>query len=132
MTSLRLFSHILQVWRDDGLPPDVPMFITELNIAWNSGEVVRRYLRCAMAGGFHRLVPDCGRRRPLLLPLSSRARSHGGCNESMGTFGMFTVDTNYQITQPTSQYFASQLINLRVGATRKRKASAVSAGGRYR
>jgi hypothetical protein len=30
----------------------------------------------------------------------------------MGTFAMFTVDSNYQIQQPTSQYFASQLINL--------------------
>ena len=30
----------------------------------------------------------------------------------MGTFGMFTVDPNYQIQQPTSQFFASQLINL--------------------
>src|SRR6185312_15481620 len=26
-------SHIMQVWRDDGLPSNVPMFITELNIA---------------------------------------------------------------------------------------------------
>ena len=33
-----------------------------------------------------------------------------GCNESFGTFGMFTVDTNYQIQKPTSQFFASQLI----------------------
>jgi hypothetical protein len=33
-----LISHILQVWRDDGLPAGVPMFITELNIAWAGGE----------------------------------------------------------------------------------------------
>ena len=30
----------------------------------------------------------------------------------MGTFALFTVDSNYQIQQPTSQFFASQLINL--------------------
>jgi hypothetical protein len=30
----------------------------------------------------------------------------------MGTFGLYTVDVNYQIKQPTSQFFASQLINL--------------------
>jgi hypothetical protein len=30
--------HILQVWRDDGLPPGVPMFITESNIAAGSDE----------------------------------------------------------------------------------------------
>jgi hypothetical protein len=35
---------------------------------------------------------------------------HGGYNQSFGTFGMFTVDANYQIQQPTSQFFASQLI----------------------
>src|SRR4029453_14023122 len=35
-----------------------------------------------------------------------------GCNGSMGTFGLFTIDSNYQIKQPTSQSFASQLINV--------------------
>jgi hypothetical protein len=35
-----------------------------------------------------------------------------GCQSSMGVFGMFAVDKDYQIKQPTSQYFASQLINL--------------------
>jgi hypothetical protein len=35
-----------------------------------------------------------------------------GCNDSPGTFGMFTVDINYQIQQPLSQFFVSQLINL--------------------
>jgi hypothetical protein len=29
----------------------------------------------------------------------------------MGTFGMFTTTKNYEIQQPTSQFFASQLIN---------------------
>ena len=33
-----LTRHILQVWRDDGLPPGVPMFITETNIAAGSDE----------------------------------------------------------------------------------------------
>jgi len=34
----KLVSHILQVWRDDGLPPGVPMFITESNIASGADE----------------------------------------------------------------------------------------------
>jgi len=33
-----LIRHILQVWRDDGVPSNIPMFVTELNIAWNTGE----------------------------------------------------------------------------------------------
>src|SRR5271163_3737604 len=35
---------------------------------------------------------------------------HPGCNRSPGTFGMFSVDANYNVQQPLSQYFASQLL----------------------
>ena len=35
-----------------------------------------------------------------------------GCNDSPGTFGMFTVDAKYKIQQPLSQFFVAQLINL--------------------
>jgi hypothetical protein len=34
-----------------------------------------------------------------------------GCNDSPGTFGMFTVDNNYKIEQPLAQYFVAQMIN---------------------
>jgi hypothetical protein len=37
---------------------------------------------------------------------------HRGCNNSLGTFGLFSTDANLQVEQPLSQYFASQLINL--------------------
>ena len=106
-----LISHIMQVWRDDGLPADIPLFVTELNLAWNSSEAfvdilgglwLADYVGAFLAAGgdglyyFH--YPPLGLR--------------GGCNGSMGTFGMFTADSNYQIQQYTSQYFASQMINL--------------------
>jgi hypothetical protein len=35
-----------------------------------------------------------------------------GCNNSRGTFGMFSTDSNLKIQQPLSQFFVSQLINL--------------------
>ena len=34
----RLVRHILDVWRQDGVPADVPLFITESNISWNTDE----------------------------------------------------------------------------------------------
>jgi hypothetical protein len=34
-----------------------------------------------------------------------------GCNNSAGTFGMFTVDAAYKIQQPLAQFFVAQLIN---------------------
>jgi len=106
-------SHIMQVWRDDGLPPNVPMFITELNIAWNSGEsFVDTFGALWLAdftGAFFTGGGD-GLYYFHYLPLGVSR----GCNSSMGTFGMFSLVNiiDYQIKQPTSQYFASQLINL--------------------
>jgi hypothetical protein len=103
----------MQVWRDDGLPPNVPMFITEVNIAWKSGEsFVDTFGALWLAdftGAFFTSGGD-GLYYFHYLPLGVSR----GCNSSMGTFGMFSlVDIiNYQINQPTSQYFASQLINL--------------------
>jgi len=107
----RLVSHIVDVWHEDGVPADVPLFITESNIAWNTGESfvdifgalwLADYVGAFLSAGgdaiyyFH------------YLPMGV----HRGCNDSMGTFGMFTVDKDFQIQQPTSQFFASQLINL--------------------
>src|SRR5205814_642281 len=34
-----------------------------------------------------------------------------GCNDSWGSFGMFLVDPNFNITNYNANYFAAQLIN---------------------
>jgi hypothetical protein len=106
-----LIGHIMQVWRDDGLPDDMPLFVTELNLSWNSSEsfvdilgglwladYVGAFLAAGGDGIYYFHYPPLGLGR--------------GCNGSMGTFGMFTADANYVIQQYTSQYFASQMINL--------------------
>jgi hypothetical protein len=104
-----LIAHIMQVWRDDGLPPDIPLFVTEVNLSWNSSEAfvdilgglwLGDYVGAFLAAGgdgiyyFH------------YLPLGLRP----GCKGSSGTFGMFTANADYQVQQYTSQFFASQLI----------------------
>ena len=105
----KLISNILQVWRDDGVPANVPMLITELNIAWNTGEsFVDTFGALWLAdftGAFFTAGGD-GMYYFHYLPMGL----YSGCGSSMGTFGMFTVDANYQPKQFTSQYFASQLI----------------------
>ena len=106
-----LVNHIMQTWREDGLPPNLPILITESNYSSASSETamdifgglwLADYIGSFLnAGGsgvyfFHYL--------PLLM--------EHGCNGSPGTFGMFTVAPDYQIQQPLSQFFASQMINL--------------------
>jgi hypothetical protein len=106
-----LISHILQVWRDDGLPPNVPMFITELNISWNTGESFVDNFGSLWLADFVGSFLSSGGNALYYFHYIPEPLSHG-CGSSMGTFSMLTVDKNYQIKQPLSQYFASQLINL--------------------
>jgi hypothetical protein len=106
-----LVKHIMDVWRADGVPANVPLFITESNISWQSSEAfvdiwgalwLADYIGAFLSGGgdavyyFHYLPLGLGR----------------GHNGSIGTFGMFSADRDRKIIQPLSQYFASQLINL--------------------
>ena len=106
-----LISHILQVWRDDGLPANVPMFITELNISWNTGESFPDNFGALWLADFVGSFLASGGNALYYFHYLPEPLSHG-CGSSMGTFSMLTVDKNYRIEQPLSQYFASELINL--------------------
>ena len=105
-----LIQHIIDVWHDDGLPPSVPYFITESNLSSSPGEPYQSvfgglwladYIGSFLTDGgsgvyyFHDL--------PLQLEM--------GCNNSVGTFGMFTLNPDYTVKQPLSQFFAALLIN---------------------
>lgn len=105
-----LVSHILDVWREDGLPENVPMIISECNLSWNLNqsfvdifgalwlaEYVGAFLSAGGAGiNYFQFFP---------FPLSS------GCH-GWGTFGTFVAGEDHEIKGYTSQYFASRLINL--------------------
>lgn len=106
-----LISHILQVWHDDGLPPNVPMFITELNISWNTGESFPDNFGSLWLADFVGSFLTAGGNALYYFHYLPETLSHG-CGSSIGTFSMLSVDKNYQIKQPLSQFFASQLINL--------------------
>jgi len=104
-----LISHILQVWRDDGLPPATPLFITEVNIAWNTGESFVDTFGALWLADFTGAFLTAGGAGFYYFHYLPSAL-HGGCNESYGTFGMFTTDANHTIRQRTSQFFATQLL----------------------
>lgn len=106
-----LVSNIMQVWRDDGVPASVPMFITESNISSAASEasvdIFGALWLADYVGSFFTAGGDA-----LYYFHYIPFGVHPGCNNSLSTFGMFAVDEKYQITQPLSQFFASQLINL--------------------
>jgi hypothetical protein len=106
----QLITHIVRVWRDDGLPPGLPIYLTESNLSSSTSETymdifgglwLADYIGAYLSAGgnevyyFH------------YLPL----KMERGCNDSPGTFSMFKVSDDYKIEQPLSQFFASQMIN---------------------
>jgi hypothetical protein len=105
-----LVQHMLQVWRDDGVPESVPLMITESNLSWaltqpmsdtfaalwladNAGS----FLASGGAAFYHSPIQP----EPL----------HAGCH-GWSTYGNFVANEKLEVRQHTSQYFASQLINL--------------------
>jgi hypothetical protein len=106
-----LVTHIMQVWHEDGVPADMPMFITEGNLSSGASETFQDIFAGLWLADYIGSFLNAGGNGVYFfhyLPLQMEP----GCNSSPGTFGMFTVDANYQIQQPLPQFFVAQLINL--------------------
>ena len=103
-----LVNHIVQAWKNDGLPAGVPMAITEYNLAFNTDRYYMDLFSALWQADFVGSFLSAGGSAAYYyqyepLPMYS------GCN-SYGTFSMFNVDNNYNIMQPTSSYFSTQML----------------------
>jgi len=103
-----LITHIMQVWRDDGLPAGIPLLDTETNA--HGGEAsVDIFGALWLADSFAGFLTAGGLSTHYYHDLSY-SPPHPICPNSWGTYHLFMVDNHYQILQPTSQFFATQLI----------------------
>jgi hypothetical protein len=105
-----LISHIMKVWRDDGLQHDLPIYLTESNLSSSTSETYMDIFGGLWLADYIGSYLSAGGNQVYYfhyLPLAMER----GCNDSSGTFGMFKVGDGYQIKQPLSQFFASQMIN---------------------
>ena len=105
-----LVRHILQVWRDDGLPPGTPMFITETNIAAGSDESFVDIFAALWWADFVGAFLEAGGNAVYYFHYIPLGQSLGCHSTSPGTFSMFTTTKDYELQQPTSQYFGGQMI----------------------
>ena len=106
-----LVSHIVDVWHEDGVPKDLPLFITESNLSWVDSEAFVDIFGALWLGDYVGAFLTAGGDAVYYFHYPPMPMGRG-CNGSPGTFGMFRADKDYKIQQPISQYFASQLINL--------------------
>ena len=103
-----LIEHIMKVWRDDGLPPGIPLLDTETN--HHGGEAaVDIFGALWLADSFAGFLTAGGQSTHYYHDLSY-SPPHPACPNSWGTYHMFMVDDHYQIQRKTSQFFAAQLL----------------------
>lgn len=103
-----LITHIMRVWRDDGLPSGIPLLDTETND--HGGEAaVDIFGALWLADSFGGFLTAGGQSTHYYhdLPYSP---PHPACSNSWGTYHMFMVDDHYQIRQRTAQYYAARLM----------------------
>jgi hypothetical protein len=104
-------AHIIQTYKDDGMPPNTPMLVTEVNLG---AQVTDAFVD--IMGGLWwadytgALLANGGKGNYYFHYVPGRLSQ--GCDGTWGTFGLFLVDSELNIKGYTASYFASQLINL--------------------
>ncbi|MGH9445337.1 MAG: discoidin domain-containing protein [Terriglobia bacterium] len=104
-----LVSHILDVWREDGLPESIPMLITESNLSWGTDQSFVDMFGALWLADYAGAFLTAGGNALYYFQFFPERLSRGCHGE--GIFGMFTATAGDQVKQPTSQYFAARLIN---------------------
>jgi membrane-associated phospholipid phosphatase len=106
----QLMKHILQVWRDDGVPPDVPLMITEDHLAAGlTGPMSTIFSALWLAdnvGAFFEGGGAVFHHSPI-----QPEPVHNSCL-GWATWSNFVADQDYNITGYTALYFAAHMINL--------------------
>jgi len=107
-----LTRNILRIWREDGVPENIPLMNTESNLSWELTEPMQDVLAALWladsVGSFLQYGgPGAVYYHSPIQPEPLRPGCHG-----YSTYGNFVADEDLNIRQYASQYFASRLINL--------------------
>jgi F5/8 type C domain len=106
----QLMKHILDVWREDGVPKNVPLMVTESSLAAGlNGHMSTIFGALWLAdsiGSFFEVGGAAYYHSPIQ-PQGTQSTCQG-----WGSWSNFEADRDYNITGYTSFYFASHMINL--------------------
>ena len=106
----QLMKHILQVWRDDGVPKEVPLMVTENHLAASlTGPMTTIFAALWLADNIGSFFEGGGSAF-----YHSPIQPQGVQNTCLGwaTWSNFVSDENYTIKGYTSPYYAAHMINL--------------------
>jgi len=107
-----LVENILKVWREDGVPADVPLMNTESNVSWSLTDPMQDlfaglWLADSVGAFLLNGGPGAVYYHSPIQPEPLRS----GCH-AWSTYGNFVATEDLEIRQHTAQYFASQIVNL--------------------
>lgn len=103
-----LIMHIMKVWRDDGLPPGIPLLDTETND--HGGEAAVDIFGALWLGDSLGGFLTAGGKATFYYHALPYSPPHPACPNSWGTYHMFMTDDHFVIRQKTSQYFGAELL----------------------
>ena len=104
-----LTRHIMEIWRDDGVPADVPLMITESNVSWALTDPMQDTFSALWLADSVGSFLASGGALYTHSPIQPEPL-HPGCH-AFSTYGNFVADRQLHILQHTAQYFASRMIN---------------------
>ena len=104
-----LITHIMEVWRNDGVPPDVPLFMTEGNLASGAGGNFLDIMGALWLADFEGAFFTGGGSASYFFHYIPETMGRG-CDGGGGTFSLIQTDRDDRMKGYLSQYFASQLI----------------------
>jgi hypothetical protein len=104
-----LMKHILQVWRDDGVPKEIPLMVTENHLSWQlTGPMTTIFAALWLADNVGSFFEGGG-----AVFYHSPIQPQGIRNTCLGwsSWSNFVADDNYNIRGYTATYFAAHMIN---------------------
>jgi len=103
-----LVRGIMKVWRNDGLPKNVPMQITESNLAFDTAIQYMQPFGALWLADYAGSFLTAGGQGLFYYQWEPLPMYHG-CG-GWGTFGMFDVGAHYNVKQDTAQLFSAQIL----------------------
>jgi hypothetical protein len=104
-----LITHIMNVWRNDGVPPSVPLLMTEGNMSGSSGGIFPDIMGALWLADFEGSFLTAGGAASYFYH-SMPEPMWRGCDAGGGTFSALQVNHELQLKGRLSQYFGAQMI----------------------
>jgi hypothetical protein len=104
-----LITHIVNVWRNDGVPASVPLMMTEGNMSGSSGGIFPDIMGALWLADFEGSFLTAGGSASYFYH-SMPEPMWRGCDAGGGSFSALQVNRDLELKGHLSQYFAAQLI----------------------